>query len=113
MPVSSINILLQNSLSLLCYRILCLNKFCLKSKDKATLALAKQFVILKTRDWKLHPGFPCGWQAPKYLNYHLLPPGMHISRKMEEEIELGLEPRHSSPVLTELEAKYPHLPVMP
>lgn len=44
---------------------------------------------------KLNPSFQHGWQRPKYLSHHLLPPRICISRKLELEVELGLEPWHS------------------
>lgn len=30
-------------------------------------------------------GFSHGYQGPNYLNYHLLPPGMHMSKKLRQE----------------------------
>lgn len=35
-----------------------------------------------------------GWQEPRYLGHPLLPPRVHISKKLALETELGLEPKH-------------------
>lgn len=38
--------------------------------------------------------FPGEWQGPKYLTHYLLPPRVHISRKLELEADLELKCRH-------------------
>lgn len=39
-------------------------------------------------------GLPQVRQGCMYLNYHLLPPRLDTSRKVERETELGLKPKH-------------------
>lgn len=42
----------------------------------------------EARTWDIHRSHPHRWQRSKALNHCLLPPIMHISRKLQ----LGLEP---------------------
>lgn len=49
----------------------------------------------EARIWELSPHLLSGWQGPKNLNHHSLPPRVHFSSKLEPEAELGLEPTHS------------------
>lgn len=46
-------------------------------------------------------GLPHEWQRFNYLSYHLLPPIVHVSRKLEWREDLWLKPRHS-----EMECRY-------
>lgn len=41
----------------------------------------------------LNLGFPHGHQGLKYVDHHLLPPRVYISRKLQSGMELELEPR--------------------
>lgn len=51
----------------------------------------------KARSWEFSLGLLCGWQRPKNLSYHLLPPVVYIiSRKLERESEPMFKPRHSN-----------------
>lgn len=46
----------------------------------------------EARCWQLNSDLPYGWEKPKYLNCGLLPPRMHISRKLELRVEPSPEP---------------------
>lgn len=46
----------------------------------------------ETTIWELH----LGGQGPSYLCHQLLPSEAYISRKLNLEAELRLEPRHSN-----------------
>lgn len=47
------------------------------------------------KNLELNLSFSCGWKCLKSLSYYLPFPSMHISRKLESEVEIGLKPRHS------------------
>lgn len=60
--------------------------------QKSTLGQAE------ARDPEFILGLLHEWQECNYLNHHMPPSRMFISRKLESEVELQLEPRDSSMV---------------
>lgn len=44
-------------------------------------------------DWNCIRSFM--WMAGTYFQFYLLPPRLHVSRKLETGAQLGLKPRHS------------------
>lgn len=49
----------------------------------------------KTRNCDLIPSLSHEWQGPSYLSHPLPPPPLSINSKLELEVELGLQPRHT------------------
>lgn len=58
---------------------------------------AKAAVSGQGRPKELNAGLPCEWQKTKHLDLHLLPNGTHNTRKLQLEVELGLEARDPKP----------------
>lgn len=44
---------------------------------------------------EFHSGLPWGSQEPKYVDHHLLPPMVCISRNARSQVEVGPDARHS------------------
>lgn len=51
--------------------------------------------LAEARNLELSPRLPCEWQETDHLSHDLMIPRVHVSRKLELGMEMGLEPRHS------------------
>lgn len=48
----------------------------------------------RSSELNLNPGLSLEWQGPKFLDHHVLPSSVHISRKLKSGVKLRLKPRH-------------------
>lgn len=56
------------------------------------MSVIAQVRPVMTRKLELNSGLLCGWHEINEVNHDLPPPRVHISRMLDPEAELGLDP---------------------
>lgn len=73
----------------------CAIHFYLFERQRSSLCWVTSHMPATAKGLESNLGLPHGWQGPKYLGYHLLFPRVCMNKKLELEVESGLELRHS------------------